>query len=141
MEVDFDMIESAEEFVRLRRSKSPEEYRRAAEDEAPVAVWVDVVRRYPDMREWVAHNKTTPIEILEILAHDEDAAVRATVAEKRRLTSELFNLLAHDKEELVRQRLAYNKKVPLHILRYLSGDLSFVVRSVALKRLGTEVQQ
>jgi hypothetical protein len=130
------LIASAEEFVRLRNSDIPEEYSLAAEDEAPVAVWLDVISRFPEMREWVVHNKTVPIEILEVLARDESASVRATVADKRKLSLELLDLLAHDCDELVRHRVAYNKKVPTHVLEHLSTDSSPLVRAAAMKRLG-----
>jgi hypothetical protein len=37
------MIRTAEEFVLLRTSADPEEYRRAALDEAPAEVWHEVI--------------------------------------------------------------------------------------------------
>jgi hypothetical protein len=48
------VIKSADEFIALRTSDSKDEYDRAAMDEAPVAVWLDVIRLYPDYRKWVA---------------------------------------------------------------------------------------
>ncbi|MEO5662534.1 MAG: hypothetical protein ABIR39_04550 [Nocardioides sp.] len=77
------MIESADEFVRLRRSTDREEYGRAARDEASIETWRDVIERYPEMREWVAHNKSVPMEILEILRHDPDEKARSVVRQKR----------------------------------------------------------
>ncbi|MGF9754534.1 hypothetical protein AAII07_04985 [Microvirga sp. 0TCS3.31] len=77
------MIESAEEFVRLRTSTDPAEYRRAAHEEAAERTWIEVIERYPDMRSWVAHNKTVPLSILKILRHDADEQVRLTVTSKR----------------------------------------------------------
>ena len=77
------MIESADEFVRLRRSTDPEEYGPAARDEASVETWLEVIQRFPEMREWVAHNKAVPMEILEILRHDPDDKVQHVVREKR----------------------------------------------------------
>lgn len=77
------MIDSAEEFVRLRSSDDPAEYRRAAHEEASVQTWLDVVDRFPDMRFWVAQNKTVPLEILERLRHDPDDRVRSMVLLKR----------------------------------------------------------
>lgn len=76
------VIESAEEFVRLRNSKDPDEYGRAAHDEASEDVWRDVVERFPDMRFWVAQNKTVPLSILEALRHDPDERVRSMVRAK-----------------------------------------------------------
>ncbi len=52
-------------------------YGRAAEDEASEGVWRDVVDRFPDMRFWVAQNKTVPVSVLEELRNDQDAWVRA----------------------------------------------------------------
>ena len=77
------VIESADEFVRLRTSTNPAEYHRAANDEAAEQTWIDVIERYPNMRSWVAHNKTVPLSILEILRHDTDEQVRLTVTGKR----------------------------------------------------------
>ncbi|MDN4175635.1 hypothetical protein QWY28_21920 [Nocardioides sp. SOB77] len=77
------MIESAEEFVRLPSSDDPAEYHRAAHDEAAEHTWLDVIERYPDMLSWVAHNKTVPLSILEILRHYSDEQVGRTVTDKR----------------------------------------------------------
>lgn len=76
------MIESAEEFVRLRTSEEPTEYRRAAHDDASEDTWRDVVERFPDMRFWVAQNKTVPLSILETLRDDPDERVRVMVRAK-----------------------------------------------------------
>ena len=61
------MMHSADEFVRLRQSDCQSEYLRAATDSATVDVWLDVIRRFPEMKVWVARNKTVPIEILLVL--------------------------------------------------------------------------
>ena len=113
---------SAEELVRLRRSESQEDYLRAATESAAAEVWQDVIGRFPEMRIWVAHNKTVPLEILSILALDEDPAVRAAVAMKNRLSPQLIALLAGDVDEIVRERIAYNKGTPVGILRQLTND-------------------
>lgn len=76
------MIESAEEFVRLRSSEVPEEYRRAAHDQADESTWRDLIERFPEMRFWVAQNKTVPLSILEVLRHDPDERVRSMVRSK-----------------------------------------------------------
>ncbi|MFI8127055.1 hypothetical protein [Acinetobacter sp. ABJ-A23_2] len=130
------MISSAEEFVFLRTSEIFEEYTRAAYDDASDVVWMDVISKFPEMREWVAHNKTVPLDILEILARDTNESVRSTVASKRKLSPELFDLLSQDKSEAVRERIACNKKVPIHILRRLVNDPTMFVRETALKRIG-----
>lgn len=125
------MIESADEFVRLRTSSAPEQYRRAAHDEAPLQVWVDVIERFPEMRSWVAHNKTVPLVVLELLATDDDPSVRCAVADKRKLTPDLFRTLATDHDVAVRARVAYNRKVPIDVLRSLAADQTPLVRDAA----------
>lgn len=129
------MINSAEEFVLLQTSEARNEYIRAAHEEAPDFVWMDIISRFPEMREWVAHNRTVPLNILEILARDMNESVRATVASKRKLSPELFDLLSQDMSESVRERVACNKKVPAHILKRLADDPVRFVREAALKRM------
>ncbi|MBF4164025.1 hypothetical protein [Nocardioides acrostichi] len=129
------MIESADEFVRLRTSAAPEDYRRAAHDAAPVRIWLEVIDRYPHMRPWVAHNKTVPIEILTVLASDSEAEVRCAVADKRKLTVGLFRQLAADPDEGVRTRVAYNRKAPVELLETLALDPAVLVHEAARSSL------
>ncbi|MET8522732.1 hypothetical protein [Nocardioides sp. NPDC004968] len=77
------MIDSAEQFVRLRTSDDPADYNRAARDEASETTWRDVIERFPDMCFWVAQNKTVPLSVLEVLRHDPDEKVRHMVMTKR----------------------------------------------------------
>ncbi|HBS35639.1 MAG TPA: hypothetical protein DEA50_11285 [Parvularcula sp.] len=126
------MILSADEFVELRRNNDP----RAAHEEANFEVWMDVISNYPDMKEWVVHNKTVPLEILLLLADDPDSDIRACVADKRKLSEQLFEKLSLDVDDLVRQRIASNKKTPFDILKRLSQDKSRLVREAAIKSLG-----
>lgn len=129
------MIDSSEEFIRLRSSKDKEEYDRAAYDEAPLDVWWDIVTKHPDMRIWVVHNKTVPISILDALSHDSDPIVRRAVATKRKLSLEIFERLACDADPDVRHCLVWNAKVPSHILRGLLKDECDHVSSTARARL------
>lgn len=129
------MIQSADEFVRLRTSDQYKEYSQAAEDEAPLAVWLDIINRFPEMREWVVHNKTVPLEILDLLARDDSRETRAVVADKRKLSFELFNLLSSDSDEVVRQRVACNRKAPIEVLKRLAEDPIELVRRAAEKQL------
>ena len=76
------VIESADEFVRLRLSRDPEEYGRAAHEEAAESTWRDVIERFPEMRFWVAQNKTVPLGILELLRDDPDSRVQSMVRAK-----------------------------------------------------------
>jgi hypothetical protein len=129
------MIDSAEEFVRLRTSEGPEDYNRAANEAATVEVWKDVIRRFPDMKQWVIHNKQIQLEILELMARDTSASIRSCVADKRKLGAQLFEALSRDADEGVRARIAYNQKVPVEILQRLAADEAELVRQAAATRL------
>jgi len=129
------VIDSAQEFIRLRTSELPEEYRRAAHEEAPNAVWRELVANHPEMREWVAHNKTVPVDILELLHTDSSTEVRCTVARKRKLPERLQQALAADGDASVRHALACNAKVVPAVLQKLANDTETFVRVAALQRL------
>lgn len=129
------MINSAEEFVRLRLSDNMEEYLKAAWDEAPFEVWLQVIETYPEMREWVAHNKAIPIEIMEILADDADERVRFNVATKNRLPESLQMKLAKDLDSSIRKRIVYNKKATFRVLTILLNDDDEDIRVLAKNRV------
>lgn len=124
------MINSAEEFVALRDSLVKEQYDRASNEEASVSVWMDVIKRFPEHRKWVAHNKTVPLEILDELCRF-DVEVRRSVSVKRKLSPELFELLSRDPDPMVRQGIASNRKAPVSILRDLAHDRDEDVSRVA----------
>lgn len=84
------MISSAQEFLGLRFSEDPELYNRAAHEEAPEDVWLELVEEYPESRFWVAQNKTVPLTVLKRLASDDDSRVRGMVAMKRKLDEHTF---------------------------------------------------
>jgi hypothetical protein len=116
------MIESAEQFVSLRTSEDIETYQKAANDEATEETWREVIEKYPDMRVWVACNKTIPLSILEILPHDESADVRYAVAMKRKSNLDILQRLSQDPDESVRLRVALNPKTPKIVLEQLVND-------------------
>jgi len=63
------MIESAEQFKSLRESDDLNEQHRASHEEAPIEVWLDVISKFPDLKEWVVHNKKIQLEILRLLVN------------------------------------------------------------------------
>ncbi len=128
------MIESAEQFRSLRESADSDEYSRAAHEEAPLEVWLDIIERMPDMRFWVAQNKTVPIPILEHLANDIDPRVRDMVARKRKLPEKLQTQLATDPDPTVRCALASNAKLAPRALAILSNDHDEMVAAVLKRR-------
>lgn len=123
------MIESAEEFVALRTSDKQDEYLRAASEPASDAVWFEVIDRYPDMRKWVAYNKTTSAAVLERLAADSDPGVRYRVAMANRAEPAVLRVLAGDPDESVRARVARHRRAPADVLVALGHDSSAVVRA------------
>jgi hypothetical protein len=116
------MIESADQFVLLRTSEDIELYQKAANDSATEETWSEVIEKYPDMKVWVARNKTVPLRILEILSHDENADVRYAVAMKRKSSQDILQRLSQDSDESVRLRVALNPKTPKVILEQMLND-------------------
>jgi hypothetical protein len=129
------MITSAQEFVELRTSVRQEDYLRAATDSAAPEVWVDVIQGFPEMKVWVAHNKTVPLEVLRLLASDSDPRVRFAVAMKNKLPNDLMVQLGRDTDASVRQRVACNKNAGVEILEELAQDQSELVSASARARL------
>lgn len=127
------MIESVEEFIRLRISEDPAEYRRAAHEPASMEVWSALIEDHPEMRFWVAQNKTIPLSILDRLARDPDPRVRSMVASKRKLSPELQLLLASDPDYSVRDRLLYNAKVEERALEKLAAGSDSVATEARRK--------
>ena len=129
------MIESVDEFIKLRLSESKEEYDRSTSEDASLETWHELISNHPEMREWVAQNKTVPVEILELLCSDQNVQVRCVVATKRKLSKELQLKLAQDSDESVRNRLVYNAKACKEALELLSNDTFEPTKSKAIERL------
>ncbi len=134
------MINSVEEFVRLRLSTKPEEYMRANEENAPDAVWLEVIKSYPDMKKWVATNESVPAHILDILANDDDDDVRYTAARNHNVGVETLWSLSKDPDESVRQRVAANPNTPVDLLKFLEKDPWENVVEIVKKRLSKTKQ-
>jgi hypothetical protein len=129
------VFDSVEEFVRLRLSENIDEYSRAAWEEAPLEIWLEVIEKYPDMRFWVAQNKTIPLEVLEILSDDSDCRVRHMIASKNKTPEHIQMKLATDSDPSVRQRIAYNKKATMAALQILAHDEDQEIKQQAQRRL------
>lgn len=107
------MINSADEFIQLRQSEDLNEQSIATNDSADISVWYEIIERFPDFKSWVVHNKTIPLEILELLAKDKDPNVRSEVARKRKISDDIFSYLSVDRDENVRYALMCNTKLSL----------------------------
>lgn len=129
------VVSSADEWVGLRCSEVPGEQFKAAWAIATVDIWKEVIDKYPDMREWVAHNKTIPEEIIRILALDTDSRVRGMVADKRKVPADVLAILARDSEETIRRSVVGDPNIPVEILQTMVNDEWSVVAEIAKKRL------
>ncbi|MBZ9711821.1 HEAT repeat domain-containing protein [Deinococcus multiflagellatus] len=128
-------IASAQEFLDLRNGTDPELYQRAAHGRASPEVWTAVMALDPEMKFWVARNKTVPPEVLTRLSSDPDPRVRWMVATRRACPPETLAQLANDPDESVRLRVAYNAKCPPALLVRLASDTEPEVARVARSRL------
>lgn len=129
------MIESAEEFIRLRESASSADYQRLKRDEAPTDVWRAIISEYPDMRFWVAFNRTVPAEVLQQLAQDADWRVRDKVASRPDAPVDVLAGLAQDEHDAVASSVAGNPRTPRAALRALVDHPWDQVRDRARRRL------
>lgn len=130
------MIESAEEFVRLRSSGSDADLQRALKEELSEAVSRDVLERFPDMRLGVAANETTPVVVLRILSKDDDMKVRRLVARHALVDQDLLEQLSNDRHDAVRLMVTQNPSAGTDILKRMStNDPWEGVRTMASKRL------
>lgn len=128
-------IRSAKEFIALRTSEDSAEYHRAAHEDAPMEVWLDLVEHHPHMREWVAHNKTVPMEILRMLVADPDWRVRHMVAMKNKADARILEQLSADEDESIRMRVARHRNTATETLRRLLDDPWDQIREKAAERL------
>ena len=129
------MISSPEEFIRLRSSDDPTEYRRAVEDGAPESVWLHIIELYPTQRRNVALNRKLPESVQWRLVRDESPLVRFEIAMRRQLTAEMLEVLANDPDETVRTRVCYNAHTPRKVLQRLARDGSTLVAEAAIDRI------
>jgi hypothetical protein len=129
------MIRSVAEFVYLRNSEDAEDQTRATIDAADDSVWLAVIKHHPDLRKWVAHNKTVPLSIVRLLIDDPDPSTRSWVARKRKLDRAMFVALVVDADSSVRHALCTNAKIPPDLLRRLAEDSDPWVAQEATQRL------
>jgi hypothetical protein len=129
------MIISPEEFIKLRTSHLKKDQDRASHDRADNSVWIDTIKQFPEFKIWVIHNKTIPIDILEILAADIDSKVREAVALKRKINNKIFNLLSCDKDENVRCALLCNTKLSKDMKKQVKIEGSAWLKQVLNEQL------
>lgn len=130
------MIMSAEEFVALRTSENSADYRRAATEPASEDTWRQVIATYPEMVEWVAHNKTIPVSLIRELFAIGSEKVRLVLAIKRSTPVDLLAKLATDHNDSIHLAVARHPKTTAAALSLLRNDDWEEVRQIASGRLG-----
>lgn len=125
------MIYSAVEFVGLRKKND----RRSVVDEAPEEVWLEVIEKFPSMREWVAHNETVRGPVLELLSRDPDEFVRREVASRPMAGEKILMNLAQDSSEGVRLDVLNNPTVTQNVLKILQNDPVQHIKKAAQQKL------
>ncbi|MFF4834317.1 hypothetical protein [Streptomyces sp. NPDC001315] len=129
------MIESAEEFVRLRMSGDSADFLRIKQEDAPLDVWLDLVRDHPDMRFWVTFNRHVPPEVLRLLVDDEDWRVRANIAGRKGVPQDILETLSRDDHDAVVSSTASNPGTSTAALTRLSRHPWEDVRKRAREQL------
>jgi hypothetical protein len=131
------MLESAREFARLALSDDPVDRRRSTQEDAPIAVWIELIEKHEDLRFWVANNRTVPIDVLRILVKDNDWRVRDRVASKNSCPPELLELLSSDGHDAVASTVAGHPNTPTRALHRLAEHPWAQVREKAIGQLAT----
>ncbi|HCT78361.1 MAG TPA: hypothetical protein DGG94_19715 [Micromonosporaceae bacterium] len=129
------MIETVQEFIRLVNSADSADRKRAAWEEAQSSVWLTLIENHPEMRFWVAHNRTVPDDVLRKLASDLDWRVRDRIATKNACPSQILELLSHDENEAVASTVAGHPNTPTSALQGLERHPSGNVREKASRQL------
>jgi hypothetical protein len=130
------VIDNAREWIRLRSSDDSDDNHRAATETVPLAVWMQIHSKAPDLRAFIAYNRTSPPEMLAILARDENRLVRHAVAERHDAPVSALRELADDVDERVRVLVAGHPSTQRDVLQYLSRvDAADAVRVKASARL------
>lgn len=81
------------------------------------------------IRQIIAKNENTPIEVLERLKTDDNFKVRARVAQNKKSSVLILKLLANDKDNRVRAEVVNNKNTPNDLLEQLISDRDCWVRN------------
>lgn len=128
-------IRSAEQFIKLRESDRPEDYRQATWGQATDSVWFEIIDRYPNMRRWVAQNKTLSAPVLMRLAGDSDVRVRYGVATTPGLGEGVLDVLMNDVDASIRRVIVTQDNLSPDQLKRLAADSDADVAGDAAEQL------
>lgn len=117
-----EVIGSVEEYARLCESEAEDDYLRLTNDQAPTFVWEEIIRKRPELAEFVVNSNTVPDSILEEIATSAPWRGRYLVAGLRRCPPYLLTKLAGDDDARVRLAVVANVSTPLKTLGELKDD-------------------
>jgi hypothetical protein len=84
----------------------------------------------PKIRESVASNHHTPVDLFVALSRDPDAGVRSCIARNEYVPVDILRSLARDESEIVRGFVAVNFVAPADVTDSLADDDSHIVRGL-----------
>lgn len=113
------MIGSVDEFARLCKSDTEEDFKRVTEDVAPTFVWQEIIRKRPDLAEYAVQSLTIPESILETIALAAPWRARYLVATQARTPAYILAKLAQDGDSRVQKAAVANELTPLKVIAQL----------------------
>ncbi len=116
------MIGSVQEFADLITSHSEEDFLRAISDIAPTFVWEEIIRKRPDLAEFVSQSTTIPDSVLDTIALAAPWRARYLVAIQNRTPPSVLAKLAHDGDTRVQKAAMANDATPLKVIAELRDD-------------------
>ncbi|MCI6584537.1 MAG: TNT domain-containing protein [Mobiluncus sp.] len=116
------MIGSVQEFADLIASENEDDFLRATTDIAPTFVWEEIIRKRPDLAEFVTQSATIPDSVLETVALAAPWRARYLVATQERTPPSILAKLAHDGDSRVQRAALANDATPLKVVAQLRDD-------------------
>lgn len=116
------MIGSVQEFADLITSESEDDFLRAISDTAPTFVWEEIIRKRPDLAEFVTQSTTIPESVLDTIALAAPWRARYMVAIQDRTPPYVLAKLARDGDTRVQKAALANDAMPLKVIAEMRND-------------------
>lgn len=125
------MIGSVQEFARLCTSDNEEDFMRAMTDVAPTFIWEEVIRKRPELAEYVAQAQNLPDTVFETIALFAPWRARYLVAMQERTPAYVLAKLAKDGDSRVQKAAVANELTPLKVIAELREDANEEIAQLA----------
>lgn len=133
------MISNTNEFLYLAESDNKSDNKRIINEELSSKLISEMIKKYPERKSWLIHNKFIPVKILEELATDDNDDVRFTIAMKKKCNRVTYEKLLKDKNYSVRLAVLRNKKLTIDLLEKISNDMNDEIHEDAKKILAMRI--